>query len=103
MITGQKEGEIEIDFSKMQKSDAAKKSRFEVAGRVYYEAHVFGYKVSSFTSSGFLDREGYEVLPITSSKLEQVDMNQVYMIAAATALLITIGVASRSKTKEKIE
>ena len=56
IITGQKEGEIIIDFSLMSKSDETKKSMFEVAGRVFYEAHVFGYKVSSFTSSGFLDR-----------------------------------------------
>ena len=36
-------------------------SRFEIAGRMYYEAHVFGHMVTSFTSSGFVDRLGYEV------------------------------------------
>ncbi len=45
----------------MEKSDKKSNSRFEVAGRMYYEAHVFGHMVTSFTSSGFVDRLGYEV------------------------------------------
>ena len=55
IILGQKAGTIEIDFSKLQKSDFQKKSKFLVAGRVYFEAHAFGHNISSFTSSGFID------------------------------------------------
>jgi hypothetical protein len=90
IITGQKEGEIVIDFSKMSKSDAAQKSRFEVAGRVYYEAHVFGYKVSSFTSSGFLDRLGYQVPEVSSSRLNALKKNYVGVIAVVIAGLIAL-------------
>jgi hypothetical protein len=90
VITGQKEGQITIDFSVMSKSDSAKKSMFEVAGRVYYEAHVFGYKVSSFTSSGFLDREGYQVPVVSSSRINTLKENYVMVIAAAIAGLIVI-------------
>jgi hypothetical protein len=57
---GQKEGRIWVDFSEMKESDKLKKSKFEVAGRMYYEAHAFGYLLNSFTSSGFVDRLGYE-------------------------------------------
>lgn len=60
ILLGNKEGSIEIDFSKMEVSDKQNKSRYEVAGRMFYEAHAFGYLVQSFTSSGFLDREGYK-------------------------------------------
>ena len=67
IITGVKEGTIDIDFSKMEQSDREGKSLFEVAGRMYYEAHVFGYQLTSFTSSGFLDRLGYTTPYIGSS------------------------------------
>ena len=67
---GQKEGTIKIDFSKLKDSDDKADSKFEVAGRMYYEAHVFGYMVSSFTSSGYVDRLGYEVEPLSSSSLD---------------------------------
>jgi hypothetical protein len=52
----------------METSDKQNKSRYEVAGRMFYEAHAFGYMVQSFTSSGFLDREGYKQ-PLLQSTL----------------------------------
>ena len=54
----------------MAASDRRGESGFEAAGRVFYEAHVFGYKLTSFTSSGFLDKKGYTVPPLTSSKIK---------------------------------
>ena len=69
ILLGQKEGYIWVDFSEMEESDKAKKSRFEVAGRMYYEAHAFGYLLNSFTSSGFVDRLGYEIPYLRSTIL----------------------------------
>jgi hypothetical protein len=101
IITGQKEGEIVIDFSLMRQSDSAKKSMFEVAGRVYYEAHVFGYKVSSFTSSGFLDREGYQVPEVSSSRINAIKEN--YGVIIALAIVGLIALKSMSSKKEKVK
>ena len=86
----------------MSKSDLTKKSMFEVAGRVYYEAHVFGYKVSSFTSSGFLDKTGYEAPAISSSKITAFKENYLVIIAVAVAGLIAIQ-AMGSIKKPKIK
>ena len=54
----------------MQDKDAKKQSMFQVAGRVFYEANVFGYRVTSFTNSGFLEDKFYQIPPISSSKIE---------------------------------
>ena len=51
----EKEQEIQIDTSSMIKSDSEGKSKFLVANRFFYEAHVFGFYVTSFTSSGYLN------------------------------------------------
>jgi len=72
-----------------------------VAGRMFYEAHAFGYMVSSFTSSGFLDREGYEIPVLRSTKLEA--LSKFYLennttVWVATALLfigINVWIISR--------
>jgi hypothetical protein len=102
IINGEKDGEIEIDFSKMQTCDAAGASMFEVAGRVFYEAHVFGYKVSSFTSSGFLDREGYVIPEVTSSKLLflQKNFTAIYIISLAAIFMI---IAKQKGHNEKLK
>ena len=60
ILTGVKEGTIELDFSKLEESDATGESRFVVGGRTYFEANLFGYHTSSFTTKGFFDKEGYE-------------------------------------------
>ena len=78
----------------MRMSDEQGKSMFEVAGRVYYEAHVFGYKVSSFTSSGFLDRRGYIPEEITSSKLRFINENQVVIIACILSVIILVKICT---------
>ena len=50
ILTGKKEGSLEIDFARMSSSDRANDSKYEVAGRMYYEAHAFGLNLNSFTS-----------------------------------------------------
>lgn len=70
IINGEKEGSIMVDFSKMSQSDSRNESKYEVAGRMYYEAHAFGYHVSSFTSAGFLDRQGYKIPKLESTLID---------------------------------
>jgi hypothetical protein len=55
VMVGLKEASIELDFSALMESDAAGSSRFVNGGRVYFEANVFGYQTSSFTTKGFFD------------------------------------------------
>lgn len=51
---------MEIDFGALLESDEAGLSQFVVGGRVYFEANLFGYQTSSFTTKGFFDQLGYE-------------------------------------------
>ncbi len=67
VIAGLKEHSIELDFSKLAASDATGESRFINGGRVYFEANIFGYHTSSFTTKGFFDQEGY-VEPMVKDK-----------------------------------
>lgn len=83
----------------MQKTDIEKKSLFEVAGRVFYEAHVFGYRVTSFTNSGFLEDMHYEMQPISSSKLEFLKRH----ILEISILLTIIGLYKHYKNRPKTE
>lgn len=59
VIAGLREHSLELDFSKLVASDATGESRFINGGRVYFEANIFGYHTSSFTTKGFFDQEGY--------------------------------------------
>ena len=75
---------------------------FEVAGRVYYEAHVFGYKVSSFTSSGFLDRVGYEETKVSSSKIRFVKEKWIEIVVGiAVLMMVTKGRTQKRETIKK--
>ena len=55
VMVGLKEASIELDFNALLESDASDQSRFVNGGRVYFEANVFGYQTSSFTTKGFFD------------------------------------------------
>jgi len=55
VIVGLKEASIELDFAALLLSDEQGASRFVNGGRVYFEANVFGYQTSSFTTKGFFD------------------------------------------------
>lgn len=60
IMVGLKEASIELDFAALLQSDEQGSSRFINGGRVYFEANVFGYQTSSFTTKGFFDQLGYE-------------------------------------------
>ena len=66
VISGNKEDSIEIDFKKAVDSDTQLSSKFEVAGRIFFEAHVFSSFSQSYTTNGFFHRLGY-VEPTLSS------------------------------------
>lgn len=55
VMVGLKNASIELDFAALIDSDALDQSRFVNGGRVYFEANVFGYQTSSFTTKGFFD------------------------------------------------
>jgi hypothetical protein len=54
-MVGVKNATIEIDFSALLESDDASLSSYVNGGRVYFEANLFGYQTSSFTTKGFFD------------------------------------------------
>ena len=59
VLAGLKEGSIEVDFNKATESDRVNKTRYEVGGRLFLEAHAFSPAYTSFTTNAFLDKEGY--------------------------------------------
>ena len=59
-MAGLKEASINVDLSRLEISDRSNGSLFVVGGRAYYEAEVMGYKISSFTSRGMLDKLNYK-------------------------------------------
>lgn len=71
VLAGLKEGQLEIDFNQMTQSDIEKKTKYEVGGRLFFEAHAFSPAYTSFTTNAFLDKEGY-VEPQASKSTGQV-------------------------------
>ena len=59
VLAGNKEASITLDLSKLELSDRTNGSLFVAGGRAYYEAEVLGFKISSFTSRGMLDKLNY--------------------------------------------
>ena len=59
VLAGLKEGSIEVDFNNMTQSDIVNKTKYEVGGRLFFEAHAFSPAYTSFTTNAFLDKEGY--------------------------------------------
>ena len=60
VFAGLKEGSITIDLSKLEKSDRLNDTKYVNGGRAYFEAEVLGFKISSFSARGFIDKLGYE-------------------------------------------
>ena len=60
ILSGSKEGTIDIDFSKMTNSDKKHKTKFEVGGRMYWETYIASGGYQSFVTNGFFDKEDYE-------------------------------------------
>jgi len=94
IIAGTKDGEILIDFTKMTDADKTKESKYEVGGRLFYEAHAFATGFTSFTTNGFFDREGY-VEPLLSTTSVQTPVAATVAVVATLALCGTIYVCTR--------
>jgi hypothetical protein len=62
-----------------------------VAGRVYFEVHVFGWRLSSFTTSGFLDNINYTIPPLTSSYLDKMIRHKEFIITGLVILAVFMG------------
>ena len=56
VLDGRKEGKLKVKFSKMAKQDAQAGSKFEVGGRMFFEATVFNNSMFSHVTNGFLDK-----------------------------------------------
>ena len=67
---GSQPATVEVVFQKVVDSDKAGDSYYVVGGRTYFEAHIFGKDVSSFTYKGFFDEWGYEEPKSTLGKLK---------------------------------
>jgi len=96
-----------LDFSKLEQSDATGSSRYVNGGRVYFEANIFGYHTSSFTTKGFFDKLGY-VEPMAKDSgvrwaLNNYVTTQNTMVvgACACALVLVIALLSRQSDTEK--
>lgn len=101
MITGQTEGKITIDFSKLEDSDAAGDSLFVAGGRTYFEADVIGFNVQSFTAKGFFDKKGYvEPSPSDSSSLALILGLSIPLGALAIGALITLYCCYKKKQRK---
>lgn len=70
IISGETEGELEINFAEVRANDTAGTTRFEVAGRLFWEAHVFAPSYTSYTTNGFFDRQGYQEPQLPSETTE---------------------------------
>jgi len=81
------EGNISIDFSRVTNRDKNNGTKFEVAGRLYFETHAYGPGYNSFTTNGFLDKEGY-VEPQMSPSAIALAKNYWIFIVAGLALLM---------------
>lgn len=88
VIAGLKEGSVTVDFKELVDSDEKSGSKFEVAGRVYWEASISGTGYQSFVTTGFFDKKGYEEPQLSIGKMNFV-LEVVLPIAAG--ILIVVG------------
>lgn len=88
MLTGQSEGSLMINFTKLEESDSTGDSYYVVGGRAYFEADVLGNYVTSFTSKGFFDKLGY-VEPLAD---DNKDLILALEIAIPLAVVIIGGI-----------
>jgi hypothetical protein len=66
----------------MTQSDKDSKTRYEVGGRLFFEAHAFSPAYTSFTTNAFLDKEGY-VEPQATESTGQLLLNWLLIILGA--------------------
>jgi hypothetical protein len=85
IIVGNKEGEIEVDFSEATKSDKQKKTQYIVGGRLFWETHVFGNYFISYTTNGFFDQKDYQEPQIPKDELKK---NLIWIIPTGIVVLL---------------
>ena len=91
-MLGNTEGEIDVDFSRVVRSDNETGSRFEVGGRVYWEAYVTSDdrpEFQSFVTNGFFDREGY-VEPTLGDNAVGSFVSEYLIIIIGVLLVVSI-------------
>lgn len=86
-------------------------SRFVNGGRVFFEANIFGYHTSSFTTKGFFDKEGY-VEPMLKDSgvrwflnnwVDRVEVKAAIALASLCLLFVQCCSCSARKPKLHIE
>ena len=66
VIAGNEPGTITINFNTMTQKDETIGSKYEMAGRMFFEASISGDSYTSFTTNGFFDKQGYTE-PVSTS------------------------------------
>jgi len=90
VMVGVKNASIELDFKALVESDEEGLSRFVNGGRVYFEANVFGYQTSSFTTKGFFDQLGYVEPEKPLIKSETIEMLKKVLFVIVVYLVLRV-------------
>mmetsp|Transcript_9692 Transcript_9692/g.14753 ORF Transcript_9692/g.14753 Transcript_9692/m.14753 type:complete len:99 (+) Transcript_9692:1618-1914(+) len=85
----------------MTKKDQASQSQYEVAGRMYFEVSAFGAGVTSFSTNGFFDREGYKE-PVKSS-VKRSKILKIVLPIAGVLLLVGLCLLWSHCSKQKAQ
>ena len=88
LIAGNTPGNLTVDFNKMTLRDLNNGTRFEVAGRMYFESHAFGNGYNSFTTNGFFDKEGYVEPQMSPSAIAMAEYYWVWIAVALPLVLL---------------
>jgi len=72
IIAGLKEGTLDVNLAEVMEADSGPNTKFEVAGRLFWEMHAFSQNLLTFSTNGFMDKEGYTepLLDTESNKLQ---------------------------------
>ena len=87
----------------MADQDATGATRFEVAGRLFWEAHIFAPSHTSYTTNGFFDKEGYEEpqLPSETAELLMKLLIPLAVLIILVAVLCYIRRRDRATAEEE--
>ena len=103
ILAGLKEGNITIDFDKMTQRDLTNGTKFEVGGRMFFEANLFGTDIYSFTTNGFLDKLGYQE-PVKKVTAATKILNNLWWILLVLAAVSSAGyVYCKGQRKKKAD
>ena len=85
----------------MTDQDATGNFTYEVGGRMFFEASVYGLTFTSFTTSGFFDRLGYVEPMRPLSIFESVLFRKVLPILSGVIVLLIATALKIRQYKEK--